>query len=144
MADAFSLQVPATLSNLTVIRHFIIDEATALGVEKGALEDVVQAVDELATNIIMHGYRGQPGTIEVQIRRDTDRLIVLLKDQAPAFDPTLAPLPDLTLPLDERPLGKLGIFLARKLMDEIAYRAPPQGGNELTLTKKLTITRPNF
>jgi serine/threonine-protein kinase RsbW len=54
------------------------------------------------------------------------------------------PLPDLTLPLEERPLGKLGLFLVWHLIDEVTYRAPPEGGNELTLTKKLTITSPNL
>ncbi len=144
MTDASSLQVPAVLNNLVVIRRFVAEAAAGRGAEARAIDDVVQAVDELATNVMVHGYASQPGPIGVQIHRDDDRLIVVLSDQAPPFDPTLVPPPDLTLPLEERPLGKLGLFLVRHLIDEVTYRAPPGGGNELTLTKKLTITSPNL
>jgi anti-sigma regulatory factor (Ser/Thr protein kinase) len=46
------------------------------------------------------------------------------------------PEPDITLPLERRPVGGLGIFLSRKLMDEIRHRALPEGGNEVTLVKR--------
>jgi anti-sigma regulatory factor (Ser/Thr protein kinase) len=56
---------------------------------------------------------------------------------APPFDPTRVPDPDLTLPLEERPLGGLGIYLIRQSVDKMVYRAVPEGGNELTLVKRL-------
>jgi len=131
-----SLRISAELKQLVVIRRFIEETAAAFKADPSAILDILQAVDEAATNIIVHGYRGQPGTIEIEIRREGDSLLVRLRDQATPFDPTAVPPPDLTLPLEKRPLGGMGIYLARQLMDEMTHRVTSQGGNELTLVKK--------
>jgi len=57
--------------------------------------------------------------IQVRVERDGDRLAVRVRDETPLFDPTRHPLPDVTLPLEERRLGGLGIFLIRQVMDEV-------------------------
>ena len=67
-------------------------------------------------------------------------LAVRLRDQAPRFDPTTLPLPDPSLPLEERILGGMGVYLMRRAADEIRYRALPGGGNELTLMTRLEDT----
>jgi serine/threonine-protein kinase RsbW len=128
--------VSADVRYLVVLRHFVQEASKALDVNARAIDDLIQAVDELAANIILHGYQGQPGQIEVQVRADGGDVAVLLRDQAPPFDPTLVPEPDVTLPLERRPVGGLGIFLSRKLMDEIRHRVMPEGGNEVTLVKR--------
>ncbi|HET7091176.1 MAG TPA: ATP-binding protein [Anaerolineae bacterium] len=138
MSERFIRQFPAKLSMLVEIRRYVEDTAAGFGANDSALLDVVQAVDESAANIIMHGYRGGPGTIDVEIRRERDSLTVCLRDRAPLFDPTRVPAPDLRLPLDQRPLGGMGIYLTRKFVDELAYRVTPEGGNELTLRKSLS------
>ena len=137
MSETSFRQFPAELNMLVEIRRYVEDAAAGFGADDSILLDVVQAVDELAANIIMHGYRGGPGTIDVEIRREDDSLAICLRDRAPLFDPTGVSDPDLTLPLDQRPLGGMGIYLTRKFMDEVAYRVTPEGGNELTLRKKL-------
>lgn len=108
----------------------------ALKAERGAIDDMIQAVDESATNIIVHGYRGQPGHIEIEVTQEGNVLVVRLRDQAPLFDPTRAPPPDLTLPLERRCVGGLGIHLARQFTDSMTFRTTSEGGNELTLRKK--------
>ena len=50
--------------------------------------DLILAVNEVATNIVVHGYRGQPGAIEIELRRQGDAIEIRLRDQAPLFDPT--------------------------------------------------------
>jgi serine/threonine-protein kinase RsbW len=97
---------------------------------------LVQAVDESATNIVVHGYRGRPGTIDVEVKGANDTLAVRLRDSAPLFDPTGVPPPDLSLPLDQRPIGGLGVHLTRKCVDEMIYRVTSEGHNELTLLKR--------
>jgi len=134
MAD---LLVAAQVENLAEIRRFVREEAAALGAGEEEICDLELAVDEAACNIVCHGYEGRGGTIRVGVERNGDRLIVRLYDEAPPFDPTRHPLPNVTLPLEERPLGGLGIFLIRQSVDEIAYRVPPEGGNELSPTKWL-------
>lgn len=132
-----TLDVSAELKNLAVIRHFVEDTAKVLGAGPDAIEDLVQAVEESAANIILHGYEGRPGQIEVEIRPDGNALVVCLRDQAPLFDPTGVPPPDLMLPLEERRLGGLGIYLTRQFTDGMSYRVTSKGGNELALRKKI-------
>jgi serine/threonine-protein kinase RsbW len=130
------LRISAELNELEAMRRFVEEQVRALGVESSAVFDVLLAVDELSKNIVVHGYRGQPGTIEVEMRTLGDALEVRLRDQAPPFDPTLVPTPDTTLPLELRPPGGMGILLARHFMDAMVHRILPQGGNELLLVKK--------
>ena len=135
MADLF---IAAQLENLAEIRRFMREEAEALGAGEEAICDLELAVDEASCNIVCHGYAQRQGLIQVSVERDGDRLIVRLRDEAPLFDPTRHPLPDVTLPLEQRPLGGLGIFLIRRSVDELTYRVSPEGGNELTLIKYLS------
>jgi serine/threonine-protein kinase RsbW len=130
------LKVTADLKNLALIRDFVEETATTLNANPTMVVEVVLAANEIATNIMLHGYQGQAGPIEIEVSQAGNALIICLRDQAPPFDPTTVPNPNLNLPLEERPVGKMGIYLARQLMDEMIYRLNPQGGNELTLVKK--------
>jgi serine/threonine-protein kinase RsbW len=136
MSNVFSIRVAADVEQLATIRAFVEQQAERLGVDTSASYDLVLAANEMATNIVLHGYRGQPGTIEVDLWRSGDAIEIRLRDQAPAFDPTRAPTPDLTLPLHKRPFGGMGIHVTRQMMDDIRHRALPQGGNELILVKR--------
>jgi serine/threonine-protein kinase RsbW len=129
------LVITAEAGNLALLRRFIKEKAAQLQADQHAIDDLVQAVDESATNIIVHGYRGQPGSIEITIASAGDAVVVRLRDQAPLFDPTRLPPPDLTRPIEERISGGLGVFLTMKLMDQVSYRVTVDGSNELTLRK---------
>ena len=128
-----SLRVDARPESLAAIRRFVRATAADAGLDGERTDGLVQAVDESATNVMVHGYRLAPGEIEVEARRDGDDLVVLLRDRAPAFDPTSVPEPDLRAP--RRRAGGMGVFLARELCDEVRYRRMPGGGNELALVQ---------
>jgi sigma-B regulation protein RsbU (phosphoserine phosphatase) len=128
------LRVTSDLKNLSLIRHFLAEQGAALGAPLEVVDDMILAVDECATNIIVHGYRGREGEIQVEMRRNGDALVARLRDEADPFDPRTVPQPDLSLPLEQRPLGKMGIFLVNQLVDQVDHATRPQGGNELTLT----------
>jgi len=131
------LRVSTEPASLARIRRFVEHEAIELGAGQDAAADVVQAVDESVTNIIVHGYRGAHGVVEVEIRAVDGALVVHLRDHAPTFDPTRVPRPDLSRPLERRPLGGMGVHLARELTDEVIHRIPPGWGNELTIIKRI-------
>jgi serine/threonine-protein kinase RsbW len=137
MNTGCSLRFAAELKNLAAIRDFVRESAAVLDVAPAIISDLLLAVDEAATNVIIHGYRGQQGTIEIEVKREAADIVVHVRDNAPPFDPTNVPSPDLTRPLEERPPGGLGIYLIRQYMDEVIYRLMPQGGNELTLKKRI-------
>ena len=128
---------PATVENLEKMRSLVAETGKSLCAGDDCLECMVHAVDEAASNIILHGYKGRPGEIEIAVSREGDYLVVRLRDQAPHFNPNNYPMPDLTLPLKKRPLGGLGIFFIRHFSDDVRYRVTGQGDNELTLVKKV-------
>jgi serine/threonine-protein kinase RsbW len=138
MTTTGPLCLAAELENLAVIRSFVRESAAALGVGPAGTSDVVLAVDEAATNVIVHGYRGRQGTIEIEVAREAMDVVVRVRDNAPPFDPTGAPSPDVTRPLEERLPGGLGIYLIRQYMDEVVHRITSQGGNELILRKRIS------
>lgn len=128
----------AKLDELAAIRRFVEGAAVDLGADLDAIADMLLAVTEVVTNIIVHGYEGASGIIELTVSKPGTALVVRLRDHAPPFDPTATPVPDHTLPLEQRPLGGMGVFLTIALLDEVRHRIPEQGGNELTLVKHCT------
>ncbi|MBM4466217.1 MAG: ATP-binding protein [Chloroflexi bacterium] len=111
MKPSISLHIAAELKNLAAICLFVEEVATALGVDPAIIPDVVLAVDEAASNIIIHGYQGQGGAVEIEVGQEGDALVIRLRDEAAPFDPTTVPAPDLTVPLEQRAVGGLGIHL---------------------------------
>jgi anti-sigma regulatory factor (Ser/Thr protein kinase) len=80
-------------------------------------------VDEIATNIINYGYKGAPGsTLELRSEIDESTLTITIEDSAPAYDPQQRDTPEtLDLPMEERPIGGLGVFLAITGVDQFRY-----------------------
>jgi anti-sigma regulatory factor (Ser/Thr protein kinase) len=136
----FTYHASAALDQLANIRNFVSQSAARLGASPKARDDLELAVDELVTNIISHGYRQAPQDIEIVVQREAEVIVVLLRDEAPPFDPTQVAAPDITLPLHLRPEGGLGIFLARRVTDSMTYRRTNDHRNEITLTKKISST----
>jgi anti-sigma regulatory factor (Ser/Thr protein kinase) len=123
-----SLTVPATLDSLTEIAAFVLAAADAAGLGRQARYRLRLAADELATNIITHGYAGKAGddlmqaTIDVRVQMDDKAITVILEDAAVPFDPRQVPPPtDLNLPAEERKIGGLGIHLALGGVDQFFY-----------------------
>ena len=141
MHPVSQLHVDADVANLVKIREFVQQSTSAQGVTQEIIDDIVLAVDEAVTNIIVHGYKDQPGIIEIEVRRESDTLFLHLQDQAPSFNPTQVPSPDLTLSLEKRPLGHLGVLMIRHIVDEMIYEIRPGGGNLLTLVKNVSNFR---
>ena len=125
--------------NLAAIRDFIETRAAELGADPDAIYEIMAAVDEAATNVIIHGYKDQGGPLEVEVEGDApgEMLIVRLRDQAPPFDPTTLPAPNLSTSLEDRPLGGMGFHIVRKYTHAVQYRSLPGGGNELTLIRRI-------
>ena len=125
-----------TLGDLATIRDFVRGAAACGGLSGTDVEELVVTVDEAASNIVRHGFRGKPEDIAVTVACGPDAVEVTLVDHIPAFDPREAPAPDTSLPLEARPLGGMGVYLMRELCDDLVYRRSPGGGNELRLLKK--------
>ena len=132
-----TMTVDADLDRIAEIRALVRDVALSNDAPPACLDDLVQAVDEAATNIVLHGYERRGGAIDVDARLVDDQIVIVLSDRAPVFDPTALPEPDLSVPALRRRPGGMGIHLIRLATDSIAYRPRPGGGNILTLSRSL-------
>ncbi len=129
-----SLQVTASLDVLAEVRAYVRSASRGLGADGRTVGALVQCVDEWVTNVVVHGYRGAPGPVEVAVRREGGDIVVQVRDAAPVFDPATAPPFDRDLPLVERPFGGMGIALIKDLCEGLEHRALPVG-NEITLRR---------
>jgi anti-sigma regulatory factor (Ser/Thr protein kinase) len=120
MSARFETQVlaqPAAISELT---DAIMDYLAAEGVDARTAHHVALAFDELLTNLGSHGGSAdKPATVRIFI--EPGRVKAEILDSGPAFDIRDAPEPDLSLNIDDRPVGGLGLFLIRQLASEIGY-----------------------
>ncbi len=134
-----TLRVPASVDHLAEVRSFVRDSVAAFGGSKPISEDLVQACDEATCNVMLHGYKSQPGDIEIESQLRDGKIEIRILDRSPDFDPTLAPLRERgALPVPTRMGGMgLGIELLRTLTDEVHHSARPGGGNELTLVRSI-------
>ncbi|MFQ5648689.1 MAG: SpoIIE family protein phosphatase [bacterium] len=128
------LIVPAHIDHLASLRDFVTQIGTKYGYSRKLVNAFKIAIDEAATNIINHAYSENEGYITIQAIVRRKSLTINLIDQGAFFDPKWARTPNIkeTAGLGEK-VG-LGIFMMRKLMDEIDYRKS-EAGNELSLTK---------
>jgi serine/threonine-protein kinase RsbW len=118
------LTVPGTLDSLSAIARYVLAAAQAAGLDSRAAYRLRLAVDEIATNVISHGYEeaGHEGSVVVKAEVDEQTLRITLEDTAPPFDPFRAPMADQTeLAMEDRPIGGLGVFLAMRGVDEFRY-----------------------
>lgn len=88
-------------------------------------------VDEIFSNIISYSNAKE---VEVICRVDHGQITLLFLDDGIPYNPLLAADPDITLEIEEREIGGLGIFLSKKLMDEVTYEHV-DGRNRLHLKK---------
>jgi serine/threonine-protein kinase RsbW len=117
----------ANLDSLQLIRDFLNGISGSICLDKKKAYNLCLAIDEIATNIINYGYPlagNNNGQIEVTVATEEHSLQVTLIDSAIPFDPFKKDSPtedDLSKPLEERPIGGLGVMIAKQSVDEFKY-----------------------
>lgn len=132
-------QFPADYNQLEAIRCFVEEHACALGIAEQVICDLTWCITEIVTNVIEHGYEEKPGWVEIVLARENRDFMMQVIDQAPPFDPNTSPEPDLSLPLEQRTPGGLGVYMTKKMMDIFAYQLTENGYNQTTLVKQNVI-----
>ena len=95
------------------------------------------ALEEAVTNVIMYAYpKGSQGLVDLEAIVRENSLVFILSDSGSPFDPTAAPKADISLNVEERPIGGLGIYMVMHIMDKVEYRRE-NDRNILTMTKKI-------
>lgn len=107
------------------------EEASTVGDFWGYFSVVVE---EMVLNIVDYSHSEY---LDIEILRDEKSITLRIHDAGTPFNPLEREMPDLTLPMEKRPIGGLGIFMVIKYMDSITYDYAG-GENILTLIKNLT------
>lgn len=119
------LRVSGELESLEQISSYVITAGQNANLDKKTIYKLRLAVDEIATNIVIHGYEeaGIQGDIVCQAELNENTLSIYLEDTGAEYDPTQQEKPDdLSKPLEERHLGGLGIYLAINGVDKYIYK----------------------
>jgi len=118
---------------LTVARAFVEAVCQTRNLDNRTAHSIVLATGEALSNIIRHAHRNQPDAqIQIQCRADGHSFEVALLDEGEPFDVTKVP----HLDPGEIRLGGRGVFLMRKLMDELVSQPRATRGNMLRMVKR--------
>ena len=134
-----SLHMTNSLDELHKLHTFVEDLAATYSLSPSLANSLNLALEEALVNVVQYAYpSGTTGDISLTARTSADKraLVFELRDKGIAFNPLEAPSPDITLGVEDRPIGGLGIFLVTQLMDSVAYQRTA-AENVLTMTKSI-------
>ena len=125
--------------NLEAVNDFIHEQIKPFSCHSQTLFQIDLAVEEIFVNISHYAYSPDKGTVQIDcsVEKTSDapaKLTVSFTDSGKAFNPLAIPDPDITLSVEEREIGGLGIFLTKKYMDSVLYERRDKQ-NILTFTK---------
>ena len=130
--------VKSTTANLSKIREFMKETAHECGFSDDVIGKIILAVDEACTNIIKHAYKYSPeGNIHISIKFADTKFEISITDEGLHFNPVMVPEPDIQEYYKQKKVGGLGVFLIKKLMDEVTYHTLTGNKNQVVLVKYL-------
>ena len=127
---------PAEESQLREIKSYVESVCLETTLSRKEVDSILLAVEEACTNVIRHAYLYGSGTIRIKITTEKDRIIFTIIDTGRTFDFDASGSPDLDRYVETGRKGGLGIYLIRKVMDDVSYRTV-RGENHLRMVKQL-------
>ncbi|SMO82936.1 ATP-binding protein [Gracilimonas mengyeensis] len=132
-----TLSVEASTEHLAEVRDFVAAHAEKIGLSQKDISEIRLAVDEAYTNIIKHAYKNSNSKkVNIEIGSDSNQLWISLMDEGKGFDPSSYSEPDLIKRIKQKKRGGMGVYLIRKLMDQVQYTRKGQT-NEIRMVKNL-------
>lgn len=126
----------ASTKHLAQVRNFVARHATEFGFNKNDISDIRLAVDEAFTNIIEHAYQNdEKQSVKIALGHNGKQFWISLYDSGKSFSLKDYKKPDIKEKIKQKKRGGVGVYLIKKLMDDVEYR---QDGprNEIRMTKK--------
>ena len=132
------LDIEALTDNLTEVMDFVDVQLEDAGYPMKVQMQIDLAVEEIFVNIAHYAYNPEtgPATVRVEVKPDGSAVTITFIDHGIPYDPLAKEDPNLNLPLEQREIGGLGIFLVKKNMDDVSYDYV-NGSNILTMKKNL-------
>jgi len=117
------LTLPASVGSISAFSEFVRGGASAAGVSEDEFQKLDLVLEEILINVARYAYSPQTGAVEVAYApAGPCKLRVEIADSGRVFNPLEADPPDLSRGLADRPIGGLGVFLVRSMVDSIDYR----------------------
>jgi len=137
MSALFELTLPAVLENLPKFSESIAGCAREQGLSQKKILDIELALEEVLVNIFSYAYKDMEGDVHVCCSTDPDgKFVIEIVDTGAPFDVLAKEDPDTSIDIMDREIGGLGIFLTKKLMDDVNYE---RDGDKNVLTLTLEI-----
>lgn len=135
MHAQFRLTIKNLLAEIPPATELAADWLLSRGIDEHHTHFARLVIDEVVSNCVKYGYSdSSEHHIEIELGHDGENILVAVIDDGHPFNPLEHPEPDTSLPIEERPIGGLGIHLLRKMADRIEYERS-NGRNRLTLLK---------
>lgn len=120
----YSITVQASTKHLAEVRDFVAKHASEFGFKKQDVADIRLAVDEAYTNIIKHAYNNdEHKSVDIELGYNSSKFWISLLDTGNAFDPKSYSKPDVRRKIKEKKRGGVGVYLIKKLMDNVEYHS---------------------
>ena len=126
----------ADVSSLDEVNEYISTFLENNNASMKAINQIILAIEEVFVNIAHYAYTDKEGSATIKLKMDGANAIISFIDDGPYFDPLKKSDPDLTLGIEERQIGGLGIFMVKEMMDDVKYEYK-DNQNVLTLVKKV-------
>jgi serine/threonine-protein kinase RsbW len=129
------MRIANETKNLSLVRQAVNDILERTTFSMTDRTKIVLAVDEAVANVVEHAYQGGRGDIDLVFALDQERLEIVLRDNGTKFNPQQIATPDIHDHIKRGLKGGLGMFLMRKIMDEVRYSSDSSYVNELIMVK---------
>lgn len=127
----------ADTKSLASTSLIVADTCEELGFSEQLTGDILISVDELVTNTIMHGLKYDSSKyFEFEVNSHEDQIEIIIREKGVPFNPAKVVRPDTSASLEERPIGGLGIYFIRKLMDDFRYTVSEDGEKTFRMIKR--------
>ena len=137
MTDQFELTLLNRRPEIARAQDELERFATRHALPNRPLHDVQLAMEEHLTNVVNHAYQDeQEHRIKVRFMFKRPELRIEVEDDGRPFNPLEHPTPDLSVPLDQRPVGGVGVHMMRKSLDGLEYRREKER-NILVMVKRI-------
>jgi serine/threonine-protein kinase RsbW len=129
------LRITNDTKNLSLVRQVTKEVLEKTLFEKIDCDKIILAVDEAVANVVEHAYEDRTGEIDIRFDVDAEKLEIMIRDNGKKFQPEMIAAPDIHEHIKKGLKGGLGMFLMRKIMDEVRYTLDSTYVNELVMVK---------
>ena len=131
-----SLMLPVNVDNVIAATTFVVERLSAIGCPAKAQAQISVIIDEIFSNIVRHARGAKTAEIRFSFDPETRMVHLTFSDEGAPYNPIRHEEPNVSLPIEKRKIGGLGIFLVRKLSDGLSYEYA-NGKNILHVDKRI-------